>query len=381
MAKVLIVTNFGRSLLKMRGPLLKALTEAGHEVLVAAPPEDSNAVTDLNSVGVKMLALPVDRTGANPLRDLQYLARIWRFVRDVRPDKLLAISSKPVVYAGIAGRLAGGVPTFSIISGLGYVFSGRSLKQRLLAVPARLLYRMGLRRNVAVFFQNEDDLEEFVAQRLMATKRQGVIMNGDGVDLNEFRPAPLPGRGNVLLIARLLRDKGVVEFADAARLVRQKLPNVRFRLVGWFDDNPNAVSREEVDRWVDEGVIEFLGFQADVRAAIADCDVYVLPSYREGLSRTVCEAMAMGRAIITTDAPGCRQTVAHGRNGYVVPVADATALADAIEALLRDPAAQRRMGAESRRIAEERFDVARVNAGILDVMFADRSHRGSGVSP
>jgi glycosyltransferase involved in cell wall biosynthesis len=372
MARVLLVTNFGRDLAKMRGAMLQSFRAAGHEVVVAAPPEDDGAPAALADLGVGFRPLPVDRTGLNPFRDLGYLAALISCYRQLRPQMVLAISAKPVVYAGLAARLVGRVEVCSIISGLGYVFSGSSLRQRALAVPLRVLYRQALRRNVAVFFQNEDDLSQFVRWRLLRHESQGAVMNGDGVDLGDFRATPPPGRKNFLLIGRLLRDKGVLEYVEAARIVRQQHPDARFRLVGWFDHNPNALREEEVGKWVETGTIEFLGFMPDVRPAIADCDVYVLPSYREGLPRTVCEAMAMGRPIITTDAPGCRQSIVHGRNGLLVPVGDAGELARAMDRLIRDPVRLAAMGRESRALAEQRFDARKVNAALVARIFGTR---------
>jgi glycosyltransferase involved in cell wall biosynthesis len=258
-----------------------------------------------------------------------------------------------------------------VISGLGYVFTGRRPRQRVLAIAARFLYRIALRRSRVVFFQNRDDQAQFEEWRLLRGPERGAVTNGDGVDLDHFGVRPLPGRGHFLLIGRLLADKGIPEYAAAARLVRAAHPEARFRLVGWFDEsNPNAISREAVASWADDGTIEFLGFQADVRPILEDTDVYVLPSHREGLSRTTCEAMAMGRPIVTTDAPGCRQTVDDGSNGYLVPVNDPVALAAALRRYLEDPVLAARQGAVSRALAVERYDWREVNARLVARMLA-----------
>jgi glycosyltransferase involved in cell wall biosynthesis len=332
----------------------------------------------LAAIGARFHLLDLDRGGLNPVRELAYLARIGRALRQTRPAIVLAIGGKPVVYTGLVARLFPSVIVCSQISGLGYIFSGRSRKQRVLAVAAKLLYRIALRRSRVVFFQNDDDLAQFRDWGLIRPPEQGAVTNGDGVDLDQFTVRPLPGRGHFLLIARLLSDKGIAEYAEAARLVRQTHPDARFRLVGWFDDaNPHALSRETVDGWTADGTIEFVGFQADVRPIVEDTDVYVLPSHREGLSRTTCEAMAMGRPIVTTDVPGCRQTVVEGANGYLVPVRDPVALAAAIRRFLDDPSLAPRMGAVSRMLAEERYDMRDVNARLVARMLDD----GSGTGP
>jgi glycosyltransferase involved in cell wall biosynthesis len=368
--RVLIVTAFGQSLVEMRGGLVRAMRDAGLDVTIAAPTHGSDQVEGLASIGAAFRPLDIDRGGLNPFRELHYAVRLARCIRSERPDFILAIALKPVVYCGLVAAFFPSLTTVSVISGLGYVFTGRSLRQRALAGAARLMYKVALRRSRLVFFQNADDRDQFVAWRLV-TRARTAVTNGDGVDLARFAVRQLPGMGHFLLIGRLLSDKGVMEYAAAARTLHATWPEARFRLVGWFDDaNPNAIAREVVERWVRDGTIEFLGFLPDVRASLEDTDVYVLPSYREGLSRTTCEAMAMGRPIVTTDAPGCRQTVVEGVNGYLVPVGDAAALAAAMAHFLSDPSLVERMGADSRRLAEERYDMDTVNAALVERMLA-----------
>jgi glycosyltransferase involved in cell wall biosynthesis len=376
--RALLITGFGRSLVEMRGGLIGELQKYGLDVTVAAPPEDPDAPAALGALGVAFRPLPLDRGGINPVRDIGYAVRIARCLRAVRPDVVLAIAAKPVVYTGIVGRLFPSIAVCSMIAGLGYVFSGRRPRQRALAVVARILYRIALRRSRVVFFQNDDDLDQFVEWGLLRRRERGAVTNGDGVDLDQFAVRPLPDRGHFLLIGRLLSDKGIPEYAAAARIVRATHPDARFRLVGWFDEaNPNAIRRDAVEAWAADGTIEFLGFQADVRPILEDTDVYVLPSHREGLSRTTCEAMAMGRPIITTDAPGCRQTVVEGQTGFLVPVGDPAALAGAISRFLDDPTLAQRLGPASRALAEERFDQRVVNPRIVERMLATTLRRGA----
>jgi glycosyltransferase involved in cell wall biosynthesis len=367
--RVLIISSFGRSLVEMRSGLIQALQAAGLYVTIAAPAEDPDAPAALAALGVDFRPLDLDRGGINPVRDVAYAVRIARCLRATRPDIVLAIAVKPVIYTGLVARLFPRIAVCSMISGLGYVFSGRRPRQRILALAARILYRVALRRSRVVFFQNGDDLDQFVAWGLLRHRERGAVTNGDGVDLDQFAVRPLPGRGRFLLIGRLLTDKGIPEYAAAARIVRTTHPEAAFRLVGWFDEaNPHAIARAAVDAWTADGTIEFLGFQADVRPVIEDTDVYVLPSHREGLSRTTCEAMAMGRPIVTTDAPGCRQTVEEGVNGFLVPVGDSAGLAAALRRFLDDPALAAPFGAASRRLAEDRFDMRVVNPRIVERM-------------
>jgi glycosyltransferase involved in cell wall biosynthesis len=225
------------------------------------------------------------------------------------------------------------------------------------------LYRLALTFTNKVFFQNPDDIRVFEELRIVKPDKV-VQINGSGVNIEDFSPAPLPvGQVVFLLIARLLREKGINEYVEAAGIVKAKYPDARFMLVGWtFDDNPSAISPKQVESWRKEGLVEIYSETEDVRPFIAESSVYVLPSYREGTPRTVLEAMAMGRAIITTNAPGCRETVKEGINGFLVPVKDSQTLAKVMERFIIETQLVTRMGEESRKITEEKYDVQKVNA-------------------
>ncbi|MAY71895.1 MAG: hypothetical protein CME82_10640 [Halomonas sp.] len=213
----------------------------------------------------------------------------------------------------------------------------------------------------------------FIEEGVLLDTTAARVINGSGVDLAHFSPVAPPAQPvSFLLIARLLGDKGVREFAEAAKRIRQRHPQVRFRLAGWLDDNPDSIAEHELQAWIDDGAIDYLGRLDDVRPAIAECSVYVLPSYREGTPRTVLEAMALGRAVVTTDAPGCRETVASGVNGFLVEVKNVDALCQALQRYLEAPALIAQHGEASRARAEERYDVHRVNRSILDAMGVDR---------
>lgn len=367
MAKVVVFGSFPESLLNFRGAMLEAMVKAGHEVHAISPPAESEIVASLSAMGVTHHAVALNRTGLNPLRDFFSLLALVKMLRKLRPDCLLAYTIKPVVYGGLAARLAG-VRFYAMITGLGYVFSGAGLKGKILSSVVGFLYRLGLRRAEHVLFQNRDNLRFFQNRGLLNAPQQAVLINGSGVDLDHFSKTPLPTKPNFLMIARLLHDKGVVEYVDAARQIRKQYPHAKFRLAGWIDDNPAAISQSELDGWIDEGAIEYLGRLDDVRPALADCAVYVLPSHHEGLPRTVIEAMSVGRPIITTDAPGCRDTVSEGQNGFLVPVRDSSALANAMTQFLDKPELISSMAKTSREMAEERFDVHKVNQVILETM-------------
>jgi glycosyltransferase involved in cell wall biosynthesis len=283
---------------------------------------------------------------------------------------VLTYTIKPIVYGTLAARAASpGARCYAMITGVGYAFSAQELRARLSRQVARILLNISLPLNARVFFQNPDDRALFLRNGLVRPE-QVVLIPGSGVDLDAFAPAPLPKHPPLvfLLIARLLREKGVEEYADAARLLRSRYPDVRFVLVGPLDDHPDAITQKEVRKWEVEGVLEYLGYQEDVRPAIAASSVYVLPSYREGTPRSVLEAMAMGRPVITTDVPGCRETVRPWVNGFLVPPRDPLGLALAMERFLRRPELVPAMGRRSREEAEARFDVHVVNDIILDTL-------------
>lgn len=368
----LLIASFPDSLLHFRGALLDRLLAKGLSVHVAAPglADGSNMRQRLEARGLQVHDIPLHRTGMNPLADLRSLLCLWQLMRRIRPRYVLAYTIKPVIYGSLAARLARVPRRFALITGLGYAFQGqegddgrvwlRSLVQR--------LYAVALRGTNKVFFQNPDDHALFHSLRILQRDTPTCIVNGSGVDVTEYRVEPLPTAPRFLLIARLLGDKGVREYAEAARQVRALHPKVVFSLVGWIDENPDAIAQQELDAWVAEGTLEFLGRLSDVRPAIAACSVYVLPSYREGTPRTVLEAMAMGRAIITTDAPGCRETVVDGDNGFLVPVKAVSELVAAMQCFIDEVELAAHMGARSRQIAEQKYDVHRVNAVMLEEM-------------
>jgi glycosyltransferase involved in cell wall biosynthesis len=366
--RVAICAGYSPSLLNFRGPLLRELVVGGHEVIACGPQATPDLREALSELGVTFREVPCDRAGLSVRRDLRLLRALVSLFRSVEPDIVLNYTIKPVIYGSLAARLAGVPHVYSMITGVGYAFTGEGIGRRAVRMAASALLRLSLRGNRAVFFQNPDDRALFEQLGLIGQRGRSILINGSGVDIEEYRPAPLPDQLSFLMIARLLADKGVREYVAAARLIRARYPDVRFRLVGPLDPNPSALRREEIQKWVREGLIDYLGELEDVRPAIAASSVYVLPSYREGTPRTVLEAMAMGRPAVTTDAPGCRETVVHGVNGYLVPVRDAEALAQALERFIQEPELVGQMGGESRRIVADKYDVHKVNRVILETM-------------
>jgi glycosyltransferase involved in cell wall biosynthesis len=285
----------------------------------------------------------------------------------------MSYTVKSVIYGTLAAWLARVPHRFAMIEGLGFVFTPpegvQTLKRRALKWMVSILYATALRHANRVFFLNRDDIEEFTKSRIV-TPKKAFLLGGIGVDLNEWRPAPHVTRPvTFMLAARLLREKGIMEYAKAARIIKQKHPDTRFILLGRLDTNPGGLSRAEIDDWVAEGILDWPGHVPDVRHWMARASAFVLPSYyREGVPRSTQEAMAMARPVITTDAPGCRDTVIDGENGFLVPVRNADALAATMERFIQQPELIEKMGRASRKMAEECFDVHKINQIILQEM-------------
>ncbi|MEX1663910.1 glycosyltransferase family 4 protein [Zhongshania arctica] len=368
--KVLITAGHNISLRNFRGSLIEAMCSLKLEVHAAGPCllDDKETCGWLEARGVVCHDVPIARVGLNPIRDLYAMFVLFSLMRRIKPRLYLGYTIKPVIWGLLAATLAGVPKRVALITGLGYAFTGQAKgKRALIQWIARWLYAFALDKASLVFFQNPDDLREFQNLGLVAQDKPVRVLNGSGVDLSSYCRSDLPNVEifQFLLIARLLGDKGIREYAAAASLLLEKYPNVEFKLVGGLDPNPDGIGESEVQKWANSNVLEWLGELRDVRPAIAECHVFVLPSYREGTPRTVLESMAMGRPIITTDAPGCRETVVDGENGFLVPVYSVELLAAAMEKFIQNPELIATMGKRSREVAEEKYDVHKVNEVML----------------
>lgn len=370
--RLALICSQAFSLGNFRGPLIRDLVDAGVEVYALAPDYDQDQRAVVRALGAVPVDFSLSRTGMNPLRDGLDMVRLAMVLRRLRLDMSFCYFIKPVIYGTLAAWLAGVPRRFALIAGLGFVFtpSGAQLswKRRVLRNGVEGLYRLALRRVERVIFQNENDLAEFVEGGLVS-RPQAVCVRGTGVDLTEWTSAPpVIEPVTFLLAARLLREKGIVEYAEAARRVKAKYPTARFVLLGGLDPNPGGLGRAQVESWVTEGLLEWPG-HVEVKPWLAQASVYVLPSYyREGVPRSTQEALAMGRPVITTDAPGCRETVVDGENGFLVPVRDVEALAERMLWFVEHPEAIGPMGVQSRRLAEERFDVRQINRRLMALL-------------
>ncbi|MEB2398422.1 MAG: glycosyltransferase [Alcaligenaceae bacterium] len=358
--RLLFVVNNPAFFLSHRLPVALGARQAGYEVHVATM--DGAAVTAITAHGFPHHVIPMSRSGRNPIEELSSLHALWRLFRRLRPDLVHAVTIKPVLYGGIAARLAGVRAYVAAISGLGFIFMRKPGGFDFLRTAATFLYKLALGHgNSRVIFQNESD--RGVLMRAGVVKaRQAVLIRGSGVDLAAFPMKPEPdGPVRAIMVARLLKDKGVVEFVQAARLAASEATALRWVLAGSPDPgNPASISDAEFDRWKQEGVVECLGERKDVADLYAGAHIAVLPSYREGLPKSLVEAAACGRAVVTTDVPGCRDAIEPGVSGVLVPARDARALADAVSRLAGDAPLRRQMGAAGRALAEAEFDIRKV---------------------
>ncbi len=355
--KVLLVSRCSWTLFNFRQGLIKALLERRHNVIGGGAGGDHYEKKIL-ALGIPFKNLPVDKRGINPIADLRLAIALYHWYREERPDVVHHFTIKPVIYGSIAARLAGVPRIINTITGLGYVYTQRKVILRWIVDR---LYGLGLRFSQRVFFQNEDDRTLFVEGGLVRYERTQLVP-GSGVDTRHFCPAACPrtvqsDTVNVLMVSRLLRDKGIHEFVEAARIVAGCLPNTRFLLLGEIDHrNPSAVSEQEVRAWENEGIVRWLGPTDDVRPVLMSADIVVLPSYREGTPRSLLEAAAMGKPVVATDVVGCREVVDHGVTGLLVPVRDPAGLAKAIMELVQAPDLRIAMGTAGRRKMLDKFD-------------------------
>lgn len=348
---------------RFRLPLIRHFASNGYRTIVISTAFGGFDPSVFADAGIEYVEWPMKRAGLNPIKDLFELAVVWRVLKQSRPQIVFAHTAKPVIYGILLAWLAGVPRRAAMIPGLGYAFTGREgLKRRLAGLAGKLGYRLALGRSHIVIFQNPDDRQTLRDLGALPRTTATALVNGSGVDLERFRETPLPdGPASFLMVARLMRDKGVYEFVEAARIVKKTHPSVRFVLVGSADlHNPASVPPEDLAQWSAEGLIEARGHLVDPLPELMASHVFVLPSYREGTPRTNLEAMAVGRPIITTDVPGCRETVTDGVNGLLVPARDAAALAQAMLALIPDPERMRAMGKAGRIRCEQRYELGHV---------------------
>lgn len=371
MKNLIIVSNSSANLINFRGELIKRLVKENFKVSVVIPKKDYTISFEkkILELGVNIFFIPLNRTGLNPFSDFITYLGLRSIFKKIKPDIVLSYTSKPIIYSGLAIGKNKKINFFPTLTGLGYGFTKNTeFKRTLINFIMKILYKFSLKFSTSIIFQNPDD--ELLFRRLkINTKNKSFIVNGSGVDLNYFYPTSLPAKPIFLMLSRLVADKGVIEYCEAAKEIRTKFPGAIFQLAGSFDPNPSGLKYNQLEKYIDNKDIEYLGYSDDVRALLNNCRFYVLPSYREGTPRSVLEAMSVGRPIITTNTTGCKETVEDGVNGLLVEIKSIKSLVSAIEKMLNfNNNKINKMAHESTKLAREKYDVRKVNEHIIEIL-------------
>ncbi|MGR5357470.1 glycosyltransferase family 4 protein [Vibrio chagasii] len=369
--KIILIGGIPDSLINFRGELIKNLVSKGHEVICLSGTAEYSKVKKIEQLGCKFISISIERNGLNPVADIKMLIGLFKIYNKERPDVIFAYTIKPVIWGGVASFFFRNTKFYALITGLGFAFQGGGVKREIISKLVKILYKFSLVRSVAVIFQNKDNQKVFTDLEIVS-KEKAFRVYGSGVSLSDFPYLAIPAmpKGNVkfLTIARLLNEKGLREYYLAAEIVKSKYPNASFSLLGPEDPSPDGIPVSEIMEWENAGVISYLGSTNDVRPYINECHVFVLASYHEGMPRTTLEAMSVGRPILTTDVPGCRETVVNGENGWLVEKANVEQLAERMIWFIENQEQWSVMGNKSHTIANEKFDVHKVNGEILKIM-------------
>lgn len=364
--KVMVISPKNKTLFNFRGDLIKDIISKGHQVIAIGPNEDY--IDDVLALGVKFIKIPFSKDNTSILGDLNYYYKLKKVIKQEKPDLVFSYTIKPVIYGSLAARHCDVGKIYSMVTGLGRVYTSKSLKTKILKIITGLLYKQAFKSCNKVIFQNSDDLKQFVKLGYLSEEK-AVRVNGSGVNMERFKANKLPDEPVFLMVSRIIKEKGVFEFAEAARIVKKDYPEARFILLGGYDNSIGAIKPEDLEPYITSGILEFPGETKDVVPYFKKAQIFVLPTYyREGLPRTILEAMAMGRPVITTDWPGCRDAVKDGINGFLVQPKDSIHLAEKMKFMLENPKEVRRMSENSLKLCREKYDVNIINKQMINIM-------------
>lgn len=366
MDKFILVSPKNRTAYNFRGDLIKEIIAHGFKVIVTGPNQEG--VERITSLGAEFYEIPMDKNGINPFSDIKYLYSLYKLFKSEKPVATLGYTIKPVIYGSIAAKIAGVKNITSMVTGIGYLFASNSLKAKIIRFISSMLYKIGFGCANNVIFQNNDDLNDFTRLKL-CSKDKTYVVNGSGVNLNRFKPADLPNKITFFFLGRFIYSKGIMDFLEAAKLLKSQYLDCRFVILGKFERMNDAVPQADIERYIDDGVVEHFPETDNIALYYEQTSVFVLPTYyREGTPRVILEAMACGRPIITTNTPGCKETVINGVNGYFVKPKDPKDLAEKCEVFIKDNDKIKKMGKESLKICREKYDVSKVNAQMLKIL-------------
>lgn len=368
--RIILIASDSGSLISFRGDFIKSLVTNNFEVFAAAPNFKEKNRLQIKELGAVPIEINLQRTGFNLFNDFKSIYELKSIITKNNINLVFPYTVKPVIYGSIAANICK-VPVVSLITGLGYAFSGRSIKTKALQRFIEMLYKLSITKNKVIIFQNKDDYQLFLDRKVISKNQKVDFVSGSGVNLKKFRFKEKIGTDTVsfLLIARLIEEKGIALYIKAAKILKLKYPKVEFHLIGATETSPSAIDIDELNKFHKEGIIVFHGKQTNIEAHLHQRDIFVLPSYyREGLPRTTLEACACGNPIITTDSVGCRESVREGENGFLIEPRNLDALIKTMEYFITHPEKIREMGLNSRKYAEERFDVNIINNDLMNII-------------
>lgn len=365
--KVLMIAPKTKTFLNFRSDLMKDISKKGNEIVAVCP--ETGYEEELKKCGARCVVIPLNKNSTTIFDNLAYLNNLTKIIKEEKPDRIFAYTIKPVIFGSIAAKRAKVKDMYSMITGLGYVYAVDTFKTKILRIICGIGYKIAFKYNKKVIFQNKDDIEEFVKRKYLK-KDKCEIVDGSGVNMERFKRNELPKENVFLMVSRILKPKGVKEYFEAAKIVKEKYKETEFLYVGAEDKTQIALNLKDVrEEYLNTGIVNYCGETNDVPSYLAKCSVFVLPSYyREGVPRTLLEALAMGRPIITTDTVGCRETVKDEENGFFVPIKDSKALADKMIYMIEHREELDKMGQKSYEYCKERFDIKIINKKMLEIM-------------
>ena len=365
--KILIISPKNKTVFNFRGDLVRDMIASENEVIVTGP--NKEFVDDIYALGVsKFIEVPLVKDNTSIFGDIKYLKFLKKVIKDEKPDLVFSYTIKPVVYGSIAAKSCKVPKIYAMVTGLGRVYTSNSVKTKLIKTITKLLYKKAFKACEKVIFQNSDDIKEFVSGKYLPESKT-VKVNGSGVNMERFKRTELPVEPTFLMVSRIIKEKGVFEYCEAARKVKREHPEAKFVLLGGFDASIGAIKPEDIKQYIDDGSIIFPGEVKDPVKFYNEASVFVLPSYyREGLPRTILEAMACGRPVVTTDWPGCREPIDDGANGYLVPIKDSNALAEKLTAFIKNKELIEIMGESAYKTCIKQYEICVVNKQMKDIL-------------
>lgn len=366
MKSIMFIAPQTQSLINFRGDLMLDIKKKGYEVIAVVPEKDRMEFFKDNGIKVRLIEL--DKNSTSILKTLKYYKELKRIIKEEQPNKVFSYTIKPVIFGSIAAHSVGIKEIYSLVCGIGYVYSHDDAKAKVLQNICGKAYKKAFKYNKKVIFQNQDDIDEFVGRKYLKREKCELV-NGSGVNLEKFKRNKLPKEVSFLMVSRVLREKGVLEYFEAAKIVKEKHPEVHFAYIGQIDQGQSAIKYEDIKPYIEDKIVEYIPFTNNVEKYLKKCSVFVLPSYyREGIPRTLIEATAMGRPIITTNTPGCRETVIKDRNGCFVQPKSSKSLSSAMLKMVESKKILQAMGDISYKLCIEKFNISIINENMNEIM-------------